>query len=555
MSSPGCAMQAALAKWKSGLAARQQSHDPCLHVGFTASATSTNSSSGSSSTSLRGSGNWHACKAGVVSLLPKDKPCLYKLCGLAGSFLPPVEGGSIWPVSLLAVSALHLLSVCVCRAMCISCLFPPCKGPRVCVRVCVRVCGALCVPVAPTADSCLCVSSATAQVRRLWVLTTFSTPPPPWACPPAGGRAWMSWTRLQPPFVAPAGHTSGHTTSKITRGTRQIRTMQRWGFSGVWRRTPLGSVGLGVRHQHRPDTNGTLVSAICRPACLPCLPTRTHRDSCLPLPCLRVSLVQVCFSAALILGLLAQGLHLPTTTPLLVASNSITTPQGEALEAKWPLGALVVGLLHSRGAGLKGPFSLNPKASGARKTLTPKHHRTHDHPMLGAAGGEAEAGGLTPGSAAVVAGLFCLSCLAMTLALSWIGVGLPGHGRVGMLWHRLHWALGRPLLGPRRPTTSGGAGPGVSGGSGGEGSWDSVRYLRVRPQSRGARSRSGSPARRGEDSSATAGRTVAGSSVMLAVLPVSTSAVVNGAAPVAAAEGVSSGAGQPAIWPLTARQR
>lgn len=269
--------------------------------------------------------------------------------------------------------------------------------------------------------------------------------------------------------------------------------------------------------------------------------------------------LQVCFSAALILGLLAQGLHLPTTTPLLVASNSITTPQGEALEAKWPLAALVVGLLHSRGAGLKGPFSLNPKVSGARKTLTPKHHRTHDHPMLGAAGGEAEAGGLTPGSAAVVAGLFCLSCLAVTLALSWIGVGLPGHGRVGMLWHRLHWALGRPLLGPRRPTTSGGAGPGVSGGSGGEGgSWDSVRYLRVRPQSRGARSRSGSPARRGEDSSSTtaAGRTVAGSSVMLAVLPVSTSAAaVNDAAPVAAAEGGSSGASQPAIRPLTAHQR
>lgn len=305
------------------------------------------------------------------------------------------------------------------------------------------------------------------------------------------------------------------------------------------------------------------------PWCLPaaglqhgCLPTRIHCYNCHPLLCLRVLLlVQVCFSAALILGLLAQGLHLPTTTPLLVASNSITTPQGQTLEAHWPLGALVVGLLHSRGAGLKGPFTLiNPKASGARKALTPKHHRTHDHPMLGAAGGEVEAGGLTPGSAAVVASLFCLSCLALSLALSWIGVGLPGHGRVGLLWHRLHWALGRPLLGPRRPTTSGGAGPaGVSGGgSGGEGSsWDSVRYLRVRPQSRGVRSRSGSPARRGEDSSsASAGRTVAGSYVMLAVLPVSTSAAaVNGAAPVTAAEEGSSGAGQPAIRPLTARQR
>jgi hypothetical protein len=74
-------MQAAMASWASTLSSKEQGEDPCLPTGFKA---------GPSNPS--GSGDWGACKAGVAGLLPKDRPCLYKLCGLAGSFLPPVEG-------------------------------------------------------------------------------------------------------------------------------------------------------------------------------------------------------------------------------------------------------------------------------------------------------------------------------------------------------------------------------------------------------------------------------------------------------------------------------
>jgi hypothetical protein len=75
-----------MSKWSSHLAARQQSYDPCKHTGFAAAVSS------SSSAGVRGSGDWRACKAGVVALLPQGPPCAFASCGLAGTFMPPVQG-------------------------------------------------------------------------------------------------------------------------------------------------------------------------------------------------------------------------------------------------------------------------------------------------------------------------------------------------------------------------------------------------------------------------------------------------------------------------------
>jgi len=102
----GLGLQAAMARWAQELQQRQQSHDPCRHVGFKAAAApapaaaaaagspkSAAAAGGGGGVGVHGSGDWRACKAGVVQLLPKGHgPCRYSKCGLAGSFLPPVEG-------------------------------------------------------------------------------------------------------------------------------------------------------------------------------------------------------------------------------------------------------------------------------------------------------------------------------------------------------------------------------------------------------------------------------------------------------------------------------
>lgn len=252
---------------------------------------------------------------------------------------------------------------------------------------------------------------------------------------------------------------------------------------------------------------------------------------------LLLPVVQVCFSAALIISLLHEGLHLPPSTPLLTASNSITTPTGQALEAKWPLGALLVGLLGSQGSALK-ETALNPKAAAAGA----QPHKVHGHPVQGSAGDE----GLSVGSAAALAAAFCLALLALTLCASWLGVGLPGNSRCWVLWQRLQWATTK-LVGGRSST---GGGTTSGGGTG-------VRYMRVWPASGGdgprPRSRSASPVRRG-------GTDEGAGSVMLTVLPVSTAPVEGTTAwsseqrSNALNSGTAAGATK-ATRPSTARQR
>lgn len=120
--------QAAMSKWSAALSKKKAQHDPCMPAGYkpppppataaatastTAAATASssgaaNSSNGSNSIiiigsssngplslQLAGSGDWAACKAGVAQLVLPKKTCPHKpptRCGLAGSFLPTVEG-------------------------------------------------------------------------------------------------------------------------------------------------------------------------------------------------------------------------------------------------------------------------------------------------------------------------------------------------------------------------------------------------------------------------------------------------------------------------------
>ena len=235
----------------------------------------------------------------------------------------------------------------------------------------------------------------------------------------------------------------------------------------------------------------------------------------LPLPrCL-----QVCFSAALIISLLREGLHLPPAAPLLNPSNSITTPQGKTLEAKWPLGALVVGLLQTGGSGLTATPALTPAPTGKTPlALTPKRDKPHVHPMLGSGGGGEEDTGMSAGSAAAVAAMFCMAMLATSLCLSWLGVGLPGNGRCGALCLRLWRGISRKGgVGAVGAAESGGVTTSSTNGSNGG---SVVRYMRVRPSSRtdtyGPRSRSASPAGGSRMDEGVGG---VGGSIMLTVLP------------------------------------
>jgi hypothetical protein len=156
--------------------------------------------------------------------------------------------------------------------------------------------------------------------------------------------------------------------------------------------------------------------------------------------------LQVCFGAALILGLLRDGLQLAPSMPLLTASNTITTQQGTQLEARWPLGALLLNLAQQQQQ--QQQQQANRHAATTAATEAP---------------GTSESG-LSATTAAAVALLFCTMLLMMSGFASWMGVGLPGNGRCGWLWRQLTVAW------RRSSSTTVGAG---------------ARYARVRPTSRG----------------------------------------------------------------------
>ncbi|WIA14677.1 hypothetical protein OEZ85_003176 [Tetradesmus obliquus] len=95
----GLGLQAAMEQWSKQLAAGSSSkrHDPCLPSGYAAAS------------GLKGSSDWAACRSGVKALLPlsssssssssssgksssSSSSCAFKRCGLAGSYLPSLEG-------------------------------------------------------------------------------------------------------------------------------------------------------------------------------------------------------------------------------------------------------------------------------------------------------------------------------------------------------------------------------------------------------------------------------------------------------------------------------
>eukprot|EP00878_Enallax_costatus_P008726 GHUV01009120.1.p1 GENE.GHUV01009120.1~~GHUV01009120.1.p1 ORF type:complete len:390 (+),score=85.57 GHUV01009120.1:351-1520(+) len=76
----GLGLQAVQAKWSEKLAAENVKQDPCLPSGYSAA------------TGIRGNSDWGACKAGVKQLMPVNKTCSYLRCGIAGAFIPNVDG-------------------------------------------------------------------------------------------------------------------------------------------------------------------------------------------------------------------------------------------------------------------------------------------------------------------------------------------------------------------------------------------------------------------------------------------------------------------------------
>lgn len=76
----GLGLQAVQTKWSSQLAADNEKQDPCLPKGYSAA------------DGVHGSSDWGACKSGVKDLVPINKTCLYQRCGIAGTFLPHVDG-------------------------------------------------------------------------------------------------------------------------------------------------------------------------------------------------------------------------------------------------------------------------------------------------------------------------------------------------------------------------------------------------------------------------------------------------------------------------------
>ncbi|KAF8054899.1 APY5 [Scenedesmus sp. PABB004] len=76
----GLGLQAAAATWAAALGARGARKDPCLPAGYVAGS------------GLAGGSDWPACRAGVRALLPLNRTCPFKRCGLNGTFLPATEG-------------------------------------------------------------------------------------------------------------------------------------------------------------------------------------------------------------------------------------------------------------------------------------------------------------------------------------------------------------------------------------------------------------------------------------------------------------------------------
>jgi len=112
----------------------------------------------------------------------------------------------------------------------------------------------------------------------------------------------------------------------------------------------------------------------------------------------------VCFSSALIVSLLQEGLQLDPAAEQVVPSNSVSTPKGKMVEVNWALGALIVEVLELGG-----------------RTIS----RVHTHIMLAAPGSEH---GASDAVAAALAFGFCLSMLVLTGVAQFFNVGVISKG-------------------------------------------------------------------------------------------------------------------------------
>eukprot|EP00775_Hariotina_reticulata_P010825 gene10826-10982_t len=114
--------------------------------------------------------------------------------------------------------------------------------------------------------------------------------------------------------------------------------------------------------------------------------------------------LKVCFSSALIVSLLQEGLQLEPAAEQVIPSNSVPTPRGKMVEVNWALGALIVEVLELGG-----------------RTIS----RVHNHILLAPPGSEH---GASDAMAAALAAGFCLSMLLLTGVAQYFKVGVICNG-------------------------------------------------------------------------------------------------------------------------------
>lgn len=136
-----------------------------------------------------------------------------------------------------------------------------------------------------------------------------------------------------------------------------------------------------------------------------------------PLPDCSPLVLQVCFSAALILSLLRGSLPGGSSdSTQLILTNTVKTPKGQSIEVSWALGALITELLDTGGK------------------LLPNNHAQQASALanMSAQVGVISAG-VTAGSSHGIALLAALCCMGLLMLMYWfsymkVGV-IARHGR------------------------------------------------------------------------------------------------------------------------------
>eukprot|EP00879_Flechtneria_rotunda_P017268 GHRR01018089.1.p1 GENE.GHRR01018089.1~~GHRR01018089.1.p1 ORF type:complete len:233 (+),score=83.20 GHRR01018089.1:157-855(+) len=111
---------------------------------------------------------------------------------------------------------------------------------------------------------------------------------------------------------------------------------------------------------------------------------------------------KVCFSSALIVGIMKDGLHIDESAPMLMASNSVTTPEGKTVDVNWALGALIAAA-----------------TAAEHDTAAASSAAAHGHQLR-----SGQQQGISDAGAVGLAAGFCLLMIALTSCASYFRLGV-----------------------------------------------------------------------------------------------------------------------------------